>query len=213
MLMIIGSIVLLVAGVLGLVILINAFKESAAQGLLCMFVPFYMFYFAFARYSGSKKGVVVGSWVGALVVGIALQVTGAVMAANDAVADFNAEMAQLDTDFANPPAAAAQADEGDARIVSCNLSEQPGRLCNEYSLGSSYTEENASQHCEMVQMMADDKVGLAEGPCPTDNAIGRCEPRFGSQTTVYYRDPDPGIDEDQAMASAEQLCTGTFTRL
>lgn len=213
MLMIIGSVVLLIAGVLGLVILINAFKESAVQGLLCMFVPFYMFYFAFARYSGSKKGLVVGGWLGTLVLGIALQVVGGVMAANEAVADFDAEMARLETDFANPPAARAQAEEGDARVVSCNLSERPGRLCNQYALGISYTEENASEHCDMIQFASEDKIGLAEGPCPTENAIGRCEPRFGSNTTVYYRNPDPSIDDDQALSSAEELCVGTFTRL
>ena len=216
MLVIIGSVLLLVAAIFGLVILIGAFKESVGQGLLCMFVPFYMLYYAFARYRSSKKGLVVGSWAGAAVVGTALVVVGTVMAANEAVADFNADMQQLELDLANPPAdlgAGAGAAEESATLMNCNLSEQPGRLCNEYRVTASYTQANATEHCDMVQIVSDDKQPLAQGGCPTDNAIAKCEPRFGNNTTYYYRDPSPDIDNEAAMNSMETLCTGTFTRL
>jgi hypothetical protein len=63
-----------VAGVLGLVslvcgiiILIGAFKESLAQGLLSLLVPFYILYYAFARFQHPKKGLVVGGWLGAAI--------------------------------------------------------------------------------------------------------------------------------------------------
>lgn len=212
MLMIIGSVLLLIAAVFGLVILIGAFKESALQGILCLFVPFYMFYYAFAKYQSPKKGLVVSGWLAGIVLGVTLQVVGGMMAANEAVASFEADMQNLD--LASPPAGGAEAaPAGDARVVSCNLSEQPGRICNQYSLSGSYTQENAADHCDMIQMMADEKLPLADAPCPTENAIARCEPRFGSNTTVYYRDPSPDIDNDAAMTAAETLCTGTFTRL
>ena len=213
MLVIIGMVFLALAAIFGLVILIGAFKESVGQGLLCMFVPFYMLYYAFARYRSSKKGLVVGSWAGAAVLGTTLMVVGSVMAANEAVAEFNADMAELQNlDLANPPADLGAAEET-ATIMSCNLSEQPGRLCNEYRVTASYTQANAAEHCDMVQIVSDEKQPLAQGACPTENAIARCEPRFGNNTTVYYRDPSPDIDNEVAMNSMETLCTGTFTRL
>lgn len=212
MLMILGGILLFVSAIFALVILIDAFKESVGQGLLCMFVPLYILYYAFARYSGSKKGLVITGWLGANAVGATLMVVGGLLAANDAVADFQADMAELENvDFAAPPAGAvAEADEQDARIVSCNLSEQPGRICMQYRIAGSYTQDAAGQHCETTQMMVDDKLPLAEGGCPTDNAIAKCEPRFGNTTTFYY--PDPEADNEAAMRSMETVCTGTFTR-
>ncbi len=214
MLMIIGSVLLFVAGILGLVILINAFsKGGAAQGLLCMFVPFYILYYAFAKYSSPKKALVVGGWLGGLVLGVTLQVVGGLMAVGDAAADFEAEMARLDTtDFANAPTGGAAAEEG-GRTVICNMKDQPGRVCAQYALSSTYTQENAAEHCEMTQVLVENKVGVTEGTCPTDDAVAKCEPTFGSITTVYYRDPDPSIDQEQALSSMETLCVGTFTRL
>lgn len=56
-----------------LAILITAFKESAKQGLLSLFVPFYIVYYMFSRI-GSKKLVstVIILWVTAILAGIAL---------------------------------------------------------------------------------------------------------------------------------------------
>lgn len=212
MLMILGSVLLFVAAVFGLVILINAFKESAGQGLLCMFVPFYILYYAFARYSSPKKALVVSGWLGANVVGVSLVVVGSLLAANDAVAAFEGELQNM-PEMGQAPVGggAAAADTDDATIMSCNLSAQPGRVCNQYSIGGSYTQQNAEEHCEMIQVGQDDKLGLSDGPCPMDNAIAKCEPRFGDKVTVYYQ--DDGVDNDAAMDSMENLCVGTFSRL
>lgn len=210
--MIFGGILLFVSAIFALVILINAFKESVGQGLLCMFVPLYILYYAFARYSGSKKGLVITGWLGANAVGVTLILVGGLLAANDAVAEYEGQVAALDDiDFAAPPAGAGAAGEENARVMSCNLSEQPGRTCMQYQIGGGYTQQAAGDHCEMVQVMADDKLPLADGPCPTDNAIAKCEPRFGNQTTFYYEDPD--VDNAAAMNAMETLCTGTFSRL
>lgn len=50
----------IVAGVGGTWILITAFRESTSQGLLCMFVPFYIVYYAIKRWSDAKKPFVLG---------------------------------------------------------------------------------------------------------------------------------------------------------
>jgi len=136
MLVIIGGVLLFIGAIFGLIILINAFKESAGQGLLCMFVPFYIFYFAFARYSGSKKGLVVGSWLSTYLVGTALVVVGTLVAANDAVATFEQDLQNM-PEMGQAPmgdTAGAAGDSEGGEVVSCDLSQQPGRICSEYSL-------------------------------------------------------------------------------
>ncbi len=54
---VIGGIVAVVGGIW---ILITAFRESTSQGLLCMFVPFYVVYYAIKRWSDAKKPLVLG---------------------------------------------------------------------------------------------------------------------------------------------------------
>jgi hypothetical protein len=51
----------------------GAFKESAREGLLCLFVPFYIVYYMFSR-MGSRKltSVVLIFWISAIVAGICL---------------------------------------------------------------------------------------------------------------------------------------------
>lgn len=212
MLIAIGSILLLVAAVFGLIILINAFKESVGQGLLCMFVPLYIFFYAFAKYRSPKKPIVVGGWLGAMTIGIVLQVVGVVGAVNDTAQALESELANGNWAAASAPAPAANAP---ARVMRCDLSQQPGRICNQYALGDLMNEEAARQHCDLVQMMTPEgeRTPLAEGPCPTAGAIGKCEQRFTGTTNVFYSDPDPSIDNDAALTANEQLCTGTFTRL
>lgn len=199
MLMIIGSVLLLVAAVLGLVILIGAFKESAAQGLLCMFVPFYMFYYAFARYKSSKKGLVVGGWATALVLGATLQIVGGVMAANEAVADFNADMQQLELDLANPPADLGATGE-----------EAP-------AAGTTYTcnEIATNKLCYTVSpppaLLAGNEAGCmgewTQGEnCPAEGVAATCEKDRFNEVRRFYE----GVD----MANAETACTtfgGTFS--
>jgi hypothetical protein len=54
----------------GIIILVAAFKESVGQGFLCLCIPFYVFYFAFAKYESEKKGLVIAVWLGGTVVNI-----------------------------------------------------------------------------------------------------------------------------------------------
>jgi hypothetical protein len=103
----IGSVLLLVAGVFGLVVLINAFKESAGQGLLCMFVPLYIFYYAFARYESPKKPIVLGGWLGGMALGLALTYVGSMQAA-DAMAKAAGDLESGNWEVAAAPTASAE---------------------------------------------------------------------------------------------------------
>ena len=50
----------IVAAVGEIWILLTAFRESTTQGLLCMFVPFYVIYYAITRWSETKKPFIIG---------------------------------------------------------------------------------------------------------------------------------------------------------
>mgnify|MGYP000935036043 CR=1 FL=1 len=75
----IGSVLMMVGSLMGLIggiiILIHAFKSSVGQGFLCLCIPFYILYYAFARYESEKKKMVLTIWLG----GILLQIIGQVI--------------------------------------------------------------------------------------------------------------------------------------
>jgi len=48
-----------------ILILIHAFKASVGQGFLCLCIPFYVLYYAFARFEHEKKSLIIAIWLGA----------------------------------------------------------------------------------------------------------------------------------------------------
>lgn len=177
---------------------------------------------------GRKKLAAEGRKTGAAVAGIVLGALG--LAGNAAVTVFcvacsaavaNAEPSTATSSLLDQAAAAAAAPGATAtpaaggRVLRCDLSNQPGRMCSEYHDLDATGETAARETCSMGQIGVPEgsRIGLTEGTCPTDNAIARCTPSFGGTIRVYYRDPDPSIDNDAAMSAMETLCIGTFTRL
>ena len=75
--MILGSLFYLVTFVCSIIILIAAFKESVAQGFLCLCIPIYILYFAFAKFEHEKKKVILAAWIGSGVLGAVLYGVGA----------------------------------------------------------------------------------------------------------------------------------------
>ena len=65
----------LAALVCSIIILIHAFKASVGQGFLCLCIPFYILYYAFARFEHEKKNLILGVWIGAWVLCVILGVT------------------------------------------------------------------------------------------------------------------------------------------
>mgnify|MGYP001828412149 CR=1 FL=1 len=174
--------------------------------------------------AGRGGGVAVGGVVtGSLgfVAGTAMTV--ACLAFGAFVSDAEESNPFADLSSSLPPSPVATASAAPAappapsgRTVRCDLSSAPARQCTEYRLGTAgSTEATARSMCNLSQIVTPEaqRVQVADGSCPTANAIARCQPRFGSSATVYYRDPDPGIDNEAAMGAMEGLCTGTFTRL
>ena len=70
--MLLGNLLYLVAFVCSVIILIAAFKESVAQGFLCLCIPFWVLYFAFAKFEHPKKTIILGVWLGSAVLGSVL---------------------------------------------------------------------------------------------------------------------------------------------
>lgn len=73
MLGILGMLFSFISFGVSVVILIHAFKASTSQGLLCLCVPCYIFYYAFTKFEHEKKNLLLGVWIGAAVLGGAVQ--------------------------------------------------------------------------------------------------------------------------------------------
>jgi hypothetical protein len=72
MLMALSVIFALVALVATILVLIHAFQASTGQGFLCLCVPFYILYYAFARFEHPKKGLILAALVGGWILAIGL---------------------------------------------------------------------------------------------------------------------------------------------
>lgn len=78
--MALGGIFGLVSLVGGIMLLIEAFKMSTAEGFLTLCVPCYAFYFAFAKLQSSNKNLILGLWLGGAAGNIVCQALGGALA-------------------------------------------------------------------------------------------------------------------------------------
>jgi hypothetical protein len=70
----------LVSFVCAIIILIHAFtKGGVLQGFLCLCIPFYILYYAFAKFEHEKKNLILGVWLGAVVLEIVFLMMGGAM--------------------------------------------------------------------------------------------------------------------------------------
>ncbi|MCA8994367.1 MAG: hypothetical protein KDA88_20485 [Planctomycetaceae bacterium] len=67
-LLILALVCALASFVCAIIILIAAFKEGLAQGLLCLCIPFYVLYFAVAKFQHEKKGLIIAGWIGGAII-------------------------------------------------------------------------------------------------------------------------------------------------
>jgi translocator protein len=66
---VLAYLIYLVGLVCSIIILIHAFKASVGQGLLCLCIPFYVLYYAFARFEHPKKNLILAVWLGSFIIG------------------------------------------------------------------------------------------------------------------------------------------------
>lgn len=78
---ILGLICSLAAFVCGIIILIHAFQNEVLQGILCLCLPFYVFYYAFAKFEHPKKGLIIAGWLGLGILGAVIQAAAGAAAA------------------------------------------------------------------------------------------------------------------------------------
>ena len=74
--LVIGMLFSLVALVCGIIILVHAFKDSVGMGFLCLCVPFVIIWYAFAKFQHERKGLIIGIWLGAIVLSWVFQIAG-----------------------------------------------------------------------------------------------------------------------------------------
>ena len=191
MLIVIGSLLLLVGAVFALIILIAAFKEGAAQGLLCMFVPFYVLYYAFARYRSPNKGLIVGGWLSAIAIGFTLQMAGLVLVAGDAAAsveESKPEDPNVENDIPKAPAKDVGFKSGG---VHCNSPDV--NLCEELSVIGAASPLSRG-NCKSFGGT------WGSGPCPTKNKLGYCDTSTGVGSRMhYYKDELTTVDDAKSI--------------
>jgi len=83
--LLISLIAFVVWAVFSIYILIKAFADGILEGVLCLFVPFYVLYYAFRKLQCAHKGLVVGIWLLAAIPGPILTVYSRVTAKADSV--------------------------------------------------------------------------------------------------------------------------------
>jgi len=202
-LIVIGSILLAVSLVFGLVIIVNAFKESAGQGVLCLVVPFYMFYWALARYASPKKGLVLSGWLGAAAVAAVLLAIGVPMALGDAARSIDRELAT--GGFARPSAAAP---------VALPPSSVPAPATPQAPTRAAFT-CNAVQRnhvcftlTPLPMFVTGSRTGCEVGSggqwsegasCPSEQVVGTCRKELNNEVRSFYRGAN--------LAQAQTACT------
>ena len=60
-----------------LMIIIDAFKNEVLQGILSLCVPFYILYYAFAKFEHEKKGIIIAVWLLGGIINAGLQLSAA----------------------------------------------------------------------------------------------------------------------------------------
>lgn len=78
---ILGLVFSLVGFVCTILILVAAFQEEVLQGILCLCCPFYILYYAVAKFEHEKKGLIIGGWLGGGILGAVCQAMAASAAA------------------------------------------------------------------------------------------------------------------------------------
>ena len=70
----------LVSLVCAIIILVHAFsKGGVLQGILCLCIPFYILYYAFAKFEHPKKNMILGIWLGAIILQCVFIIMGGAM--------------------------------------------------------------------------------------------------------------------------------------
>lgn len=163
---------------LWLSILIGAFRQSAGDGLLSLFVPFYNLYFAFTKWQFSKRAAVAGGYLVATM-GVALF---GILAATHAAADALSSIAQAAT--AEPgsksTSASTASDKNLPVLATCTI-KYPTRGLAECRELNGMVPTLASDMCKGDE----GSFSMGSTPCPSEGATGKC-------TYAAKNDGEPG---------------------
>lgn len=215
----IGSALLLLAIFFSLYLLVSAFRKSAKDGLLSMFVPFYMLYFALKKLETPNKWPALGAWVMAFAMGGFFVQFGVTQVAKAALIGLNdlGQQAHVDP-VATPvlpsaatPSAATPTEVPTAapsQIMHCDMTGF-AHICHEYNIGGTNTEASARTDCQGRSSSGGTQYQLEAGECPVDNSVGKCVRNDGAGADYFYwtRRQNTGSRQDMAEASAG-ICFG-----
>ena len=67
------GILVLISGVCGIIVLIAAFQDGLLEGILCLFVPFYILYYGGWVFDHEKRPVILLGWLGPIFLIVVIQ--------------------------------------------------------------------------------------------------------------------------------------------
>ena len=53
-------------------VIVHAFRRSVGTGVMVLFVPFYVVYYAFSQFEHRSKGLLLAGWLGCLIPGVVM---------------------------------------------------------------------------------------------------------------------------------------------
>lgn len=65
-----GALLCIVGLVCSAFVIVHAFRRSVGTGMMVLFVPFYVLYYAFSQFEHRRKGLLIAGWLGCLVPGV-----------------------------------------------------------------------------------------------------------------------------------------------
>ena len=74
---ILGMLFSLVSFVCSIIILIHAFKNEIWKGIVGLLCGLYLLYYGFVEFQHEKKGLILGVWLGSIVLAVICQMVGA----------------------------------------------------------------------------------------------------------------------------------------
>ena len=69
----------LISSVCGIIILVSAFQDEVLEGILCLFIPFYILYYGGWKFDHDKRALILVGWLGPIFVYCVIALIGAVI--------------------------------------------------------------------------------------------------------------------------------------
>ena len=69
----------LISSVCGIIVLVSAFQDEFLEGILCLFIPFYILYYGGWKFDHDKRALILVGWLGTIFIWFVILVIAAMI--------------------------------------------------------------------------------------------------------------------------------------